>query len=117
MALTKSEFDRIALQFPGAHEKLSHGDPSIFIEKRFFTRLRGEDDSIVLIVDSIDERDMLLAADPETYFITSHYKNYPAILARMSKIDKAMLHARLARHWRRIASKRLQKATASRLFS
>jgi hypothetical protein len=109
MAVTKATFRKLALSFPEAHEKLSYGQPAIFIAKRFFTRLRSEDNSIVLFVDTIDERDMLLEADPKTFFITDHYKNHPYILARIAVIDAKTLRGMLERQWRKIAPKKLVK--------
>ena len=109
MAITKAAFRKLALSFPQAHEKPSYGQPSIFIAKRFFTRLRAEDNSIVLFVDTIDERDMLLEADPKTFFITDHYKNYPYLLARIAVIDAKTLRGMLERQWRKIAPKKLIK--------
>ncbi|MBV9540387.1 MAG: hypothetical protein JO167_03900, partial [Alphaproteobacteria bacterium] len=65
---------------------------------------------MVWIVDSIDERDSLLEMDPKTYFITDHYKNYPSVLVRISRITQQMLHKMLERRWRAIAPKKLLKA-------
>jgi len=110
MPITKADLKKIALSFPGAVESTSYGSPSFKIEKKFFTRLRSEDDSLVWIVDSIDERDSLLEMDPKTYFITDHYKNYPSVLVRISQIDKTMLRRMLERRWKAVASKKLQKA-------
>ncbi|MFN0193756.1 MAG: MmcQ/YjbR family DNA-binding protein [Aestuariivirga sp.] len=87
LVLSPKDFTRICLSYPQAHEKLSYGQPSFFIAKRFFTRLRKEDHGIVLLLDSIDEREMLLEADPKLYFITDHYKNYAYVLARLEVID------------------------------
>jgi hypothetical protein len=108
--IAPADFRRIALSFPAAHEKLSYGAPSVFIAKRFFTRLRKEDDGIVLLLGSIDEREMLLEADPEVYFMTDHYKNYPYVLARLGAIGEDELRARLDLVWRKIAPKKLVKA-------
>jgi hypothetical protein len=110
MALTKAQLKKIALSFPEAHEKTSYGNPAFFIAKKFFTRHRSEDDSIVLIVDSIDERDMMMEADPKTFFITDHYKNSAAVLARMERADAKTVEGMLARRWRKIAPKKLVKA-------
>src|SRR5581483_11403899 len=82
----------------------------IFIAKKFFTRRRREDDSIVWILDSIDERDHFIEMEPETYFITDHYRNYPSVLVRLSRIDAGQLHKMLQRRWRAIAPKKLLKA-------
>lgn len=110
MPITKAELKRIALSFPEASEKSSYGKPAFVVGKKFFTRHRSEDDSIVLIVDSIDERDMMIEADPRTFFITDHYKNYPSVLVRIARIDAKTLRGMLERRWRAIAPKKLLKA-------
>jgi len=109
MALTRAQFTKVALSFPEANEKSSYGNPSIFIAKKFFTRWRKEEDSIVWIVDSIDERDHLIEMDPKTYFITDHYRDYPSVLVRAERIDAAMLKKMLERRWRKVAPKTLVK--------
>jgi hypothetical protein len=111
MALTKAQVKKIVLSFPGANESTSYGYPSFKIEKKFFTRLRAEDNSLVLVVSSIDERDMLLEAEPKLFHITPHYKNYPTVLARIERLDAKTLRVMLERRWRQIAPKRLQKET------
>ncbi len=110
MPITEAVLRKIALSFPGATEEPSYGKPAFKIEKKFFTRLRGEDASIVWIVDSIDERDHLLEMDPKTYFITEHYRNYPSVLVRVARLNEAMLCKMLERRWRAIAPKKLIKA-------
>ncbi len=109
MPVTEAQFRKIALSFPEAHEKSSYGHPSIFIAKKFFTRLRKEDDSIVLIVGSIDEREMMIESDPRTFHITEHYRDYPSVLVRIGRINEKTLHGMLARRWRTIAPKNLIK--------
>jgi hypothetical protein len=107
MPVTKAQLRKIALSFPEANEKPSYGRPAYFVAKKFFTRHRAEDDSLVWIVGSIDERDHLLEIDPKTYFITDHYKDYPSVLVRMARIDTTMLQKMLDRRWRAIAPKKL----------
>ena len=85
--VTAAQLKKIALSFPEANEKPSYGKPSYFVAKKFFTRLRAEDNSVVFIVDGMDQRDMMLELDPETYHITDHYKDYPAVLVRMERIS------------------------------
>ncbi|MEI9931321.1 MAG: MmcQ/YjbR family DNA-binding protein [Rhizomicrobium sp.] len=107
--VTAAQLKKIALSFPEAHEKPSYGKPSFFVAKKFFTRLRSEDNSLVIVVDGMDQRDMMLELDPKTYHITDHYKDYPAMLVRMERISPEELHAMLERRWRKIAPKKLVK--------
>ena len=108
--VSKAQYEKIALSFEGAEKGSSYGKPSILVFNKFFTRHRKEDDSIVLIVGSMDEREMLLEVEPGIFHITAHYKDYPAVLARLGKIDAATLRGRLEQHWRRIVPKKLLKA-------
>ena len=109
MPVTKAQLKKIALSFPEANEKPSYGRPAYFVAKKFFTRHRDEDDSLVWIVGSIDERDHLLEIDPKTYFITDHYKDYPSVLVRADRITPDELKLMLERRWRQIAPKKLIK--------
>jgi hypothetical protein len=58
----------------------------------------------------IDEREMLMEADPETFHITPHYQAYPAVLARLSQAHPGSLANFLERRWRRVAPRGLVKA-------
>ena len=107
MPITPAQFKKIALSFPEAHEKSSYGNPAIFVAKKFFTRLRKEDDSVVLIVGSIDEREMMIESDPRTFHITDHYRDYPSVLVRIGRINEKTLRGMLERRWRAIAPKKL----------
>jgi hypothetical protein len=55
----------------------------------------------------IAEKELLLEAAPEIYFETDHYKGYPAVLIRRSKIKLEELRHRIDRAWRMKAPKRL----------
>ena len=111
--VTAADLRKIALSFPEALEKSSYGRPAFFIGKKFFTRHRAEDDSLVFIVDGIEQRDMMLELDPKTYFITEHYRNYPSVLVRMDAITMGELRTMLERRFRAIAPKSLLKTLAA----
>jgi hypothetical protein len=53
------------------------------------------------------ERDLLMRAEPETYFVTDHYLNYPFVLVRLARIRPGDLRDRLEHAWRQVAPKRL----------
>jgi hypothetical protein len=50
----------------------------------------AEPDSLVVKI-GFDERERLIAADPEVYYVTEHYTNYPSVLVRMSRIHPESL--------------------------
>lgn len=59
---------------------------------------------------SRDEREMLMAADPDTFFLHPHYLPHTLILVRAGHIDEGWARARLVQHWRDAAPKRWLKA-------
>ena len=107
--MTLEEMREIALSFPGCTEGMSYGRPSFLVNKKFFTRLRREDDSLVLLEVSFDEREMLIEAEPQTFHFTAHYRDYPAVLARMETLHPGSFRNFLERRWRKIAPKKLVK--------
>ena len=109
--VSKIQFEKIALSFEGVEKGSSYGKPSFLVAKKFFTRLRDEDASVVLFVGSIDEREMLMEVEPDIFHVTAHYKDYPMVLARLVKIDSKTLKGMLQRRWAEIAPKKLVKPT------
>jgi hypothetical protein len=108
--MTVDEMREICLSFPGAAEGSSYGKPAFLVNKKFFTRLRREDQSLVLMEIPFDEREMLMQAEPDTFHFTAHYKDYPCVLARIATLHPGSFRAFLDRRWRKIAPKAAVKA-------
>jgi hypothetical protein len=107
--MTPDEMREIVLSFPGTEEGVSYGHPAFKVAGKFFTRLRKDDQSVVLTGIHIDEREMLMEAEPETFHITAHYRDYPAVLARIATLHPGSFRNFLDRRWREIAPKKLVK--------
>lgn len=58
---------------------------------------------------SMDEREMLMQADPETFFLHPHYAAHALVLVRAGRIDPPWAKARLLQQWRDAAPKRFLK--------
>jgi hypothetical protein len=108
--MTQDEMEAIVMAFPGAEKGISYGRPSYKVNGKFFTRLRREDDSMVIMDVSFDEREMLMEAEPGTFHFTAHYKDYPCVLARIADLHPGSLKNFLDRRWRKIAKKAAVKA-------
>ena len=91
LRITYDTVRRIALAFPNVEEGTSYGTPALKVKGKLFVRLKEDGDSVVLTMP-FDQRAELLAADPEAYYITDHYRDYPAMLVRLSKVHPDALH-------------------------
>jgi len=107
--MTQDEMTAIVMSFPGAEAGMSYGQPSFKLNGKFFTRLRREDQSVVLVDISPDEREMLMEAEPATFHITPHYKDYPSVLARIETLHPGSFRNFLERRFRKIAKKSVVK--------
>jgi hypothetical protein len=108
--MTPKQFHDVVMAFPETELGTSYGQPAYKAFGKFFTRLRREDDSVVLGRVAFDEREMLCEADPETFYVTDHYRNYPYVLARLKALDAKTLRGYLDRQWRHNAPKRWLKS-------
>ena len=107
--MTPSDLRALILTFPETEIGTTHGRPSFKAAGRFFTRIRAEDDSVVVYVDSLDHRDMLMEAEPVTFHITDHYRNYPIVLARLASVDPVWLRKTLEKRWLKIVPKSVSR--------
>ncbi len=104
---------RIALTFPKVEERISYGTPAFFVGKKMLARFK-EDGADVAFRMSLDEKAFLIEADPDTFYETDHYKGWPAVLARLSKLDEATVTRLIERQWRASAPRRLVREIDAR---
>lgn len=104
--MTPQKFHDVVMGLPETEFTTSYGQPAYKAFGKFLTRLRKEDDSVVLGEVDFDERDMLCEADPETFHVTDHYRGYRYVLARLKRLDEKTLKGYLTRQWRKNAPKR-----------
>jgi hypothetical protein len=105
---------RLALTLPGVEESTSYGTPAFKVKKKLFARWRQDGESLVVAVDFAD-RDVLMTEQPETFYITDHYLNYPWVLVRLAKLRSDQLPGVLRNAWQRVAPKSLVAAAEDHL--
>ena len=107
--------DRIraaALELPGTEERLSHGQPTFFVEGKQFAQFRdnhhGDGRTVVCVrVSSLDEQAMLLEADPETYSKPAYLPSWVSINLVGDSVDWQHVADRIATSWELAAPRRL----------
>jgi hypothetical protein len=60
--------------------------------------------------DSLEVREVLLAADPWTFFTTDHYAGHASVLVRLDRVELDELSELLIEAWDARAPKRLRAA-------
>ena len=99
----------LALDLPGVVESTSWGEPALKAHGKLWVWWSPHEDAPVFKVP-VEERDVLLAAESDTFFVTPHYKGHPLVLVRPERLDPEWARANLVRVWRQQAPKRLLRA-------
>ena len=95
----------MARRFPLVTVADSYGTPGIKVRGLFLSRLK-DPETIVLKTGSMQERDYLIQNAPKVFYITDHYKDYPAILVRLATAKHDVIAGLIEDGWRRNAGKR-----------
>ncbi len=103
----------MALALDGVEQVTSYGTPAFKVGGAMIARLRDDIGALVVRM-SIEARDALIAEDPETYFITDHYLNYPYILVRLARVHPDAMQDLLGGAWKLAAAEKKSKARPRR---
>ena len=95
---------RLALALPGVDWGWFNGTSGRRVRQ---FRLAREDGETLVVKCGDDERDFRMKADPETFFITDHYRGYPTVLVRLTSVTTVDLRDVLEQAWRLNAPRRL----------
>jgi hypothetical protein len=106
---TPEQVRAAALALPETTERPAWGRPSFRVKDKIFASMPPEEYEVALMI-SDDEKAGLLAADPETYSVPPHYRNYHMVVVRLVTADPDQLRELLVEAWRIRAPKRLVAA-------
>jgi hypothetical protein len=82
--MTFKDVRKMALSLGGVEESTSYGTAAFKVRGKLIARLKEDGESLV-VGTTFEQREEMMAADPETYFITDHYLKYPWVLVRLAK--------------------------------
>jgi hypothetical protein len=91
---TWDDVARIARALPDAEETTTYGQPCFKVNGRPFVNTGRVEGAFVTRVPD-DERDLLIAARPDAYFVTPHYAGWEAVLVRLDAMDENELAGRI----------------------
>ena len=95
----------LGLALPGVVEATSYGTPALKVGGKLLARLKEHGETVALRV-AFEERQALLGSNPDAFFVTPHYENYPMVLVRLAEVDLDELRELLEVAWLERAPKR-----------
>jgi len=100
---------KLFLSLPGVTEGISYRTPAFHVDRKLLARLREDGENLVVRI-GLEERETLMAADPETFHITDHYLGHPWVLVRLARVHRGDLRRLAEQAWRGSAPKRRRAA-------
>jgi hypothetical protein len=89
---------RLALALANVDEGTSYGTPAFRRSGKLFARLHQDGASLVVRIEH-EEREALIDASPDVFYVTEHYRAYPWVLVRLAAAPAALLEMVLANAW------------------
>ncbi|HEX6048792.1 MAG TPA: MmcQ/YjbR family DNA-binding protein [Gemmatimonadaceae bacterium] len=124
---TQADVRRIALQLPGAEEEQGRfafgvrnkdklkGFAWVWLERLEPKKPRIPNPAVLAVrVANLNEKNLMIAAEPTKFFTEPHYNGYPAVLVRLAAVSVAELRALLKEAWRCQAPAALVKESSAK---
>jgi hypothetical protein len=93
---------KLAHEIGAVEESTIRGAPSLKVRGKLLACIAvhksAEPGSLMVRIDAAD-REKLIAAAPDVYYLTDHYVNYPTVLVRLSRIRPDALKELLGIAW------------------
>lgn len=93
-----AEVAAFALTLPGTDASTSYGQPAIKVRGKTIVST-GREPGSFHVMAPYEEKAMLIETDPDTFWQTPHYANWPGLLVRYAGADPKRVRRVIARAW------------------
>ncbi len=105
MPATIQTVRNLVREFPGVEEGAYFGTPAFYLRRKLILRLWEDGETLVARCPK-EKRAALIKKNPDAYFVTEHYRNYPSILVDLLAVSLETLREAIERAWRMTATKK-----------
>jgi hypothetical protein len=102
-AIPFSTVRELARDLPGVEAGTTYGSPALKVGGKMFACIaihKSAERNTLAVRVPVRDRDELIEHDPETFYLTDHYVNYPCVLVRLARIHRDALRDLLRMGWR-----------------
>jgi hypothetical protein len=106
---------RLVARLQGVEESTAYGSPCLKVGKTMFACIainKQAEPNTLMIRMPIAERDEIIAAQPEVYYLKPHYEPWPCLLVRLDKVHPDALKDLLTGAWRRASQQRPRRVSS-----
>lgn len=107
------EVAAFALTLPNTELSTSYRQPAVKVDGKAFLST-GREPGSFHVRSPHDEKAVLMETDPETFWQTPHYANWPGLLVRYGSADPDRVRLVITRAWWDVANPQTRKAWGER---
>jgi len=101
---TWAEVAAFALSLPDTELSTSYGKPAVRLRGKVFL-FPGREEGSFAVMSPLDEKELLMETEPDTFWETPHYSGYPAVLVSFDSPSHDRIELVIKRAWWDRASK------------
>jgi hypothetical protein len=87
-----------AVTLPGTEESTSYGRDAVRVRGKAFV-YTGREAGSFAVSSPLEEKEVLIETDPDTFWETDHYRGWPAVLVRFGSLDRERIETVIRRAW------------------
>jgi hypothetical protein len=120
MPKNASGFDAVrkaGRSLPDVEESTAYGSPALKVGGRLFACIainKAAEPNSLMVRMPFEDRDALIAEQPDVYYLADHYAPYPCVLVRLSRVNATVLRDLLLMGWRFVSAQKKRPARVKR---
>ena len=108
-----AEVADFALSLPGTERSTSYGKPAVKVRDKAFL-FPGREAGSFAVMSPLDEKELLMETEPDTFWETPHYSGYPAVQIHFTSPSRDRIEMVIQRAWWDRASRAQRQAFGER---
>lgn len=108
---------KVGRTLPDVEESTAYGSPALKVGGRLFACIainKAAEPNSLMVRMRFEDRDALIAEQPDVYYLADHYAPYPCVLARLSRVDPVALRDLLLMGLQFVSAQKKRPARAAR---
>ncbi|MGH9142832.1 MAG: MmcQ/YjbR family DNA-binding protein, partial [Vicinamibacterales bacterium] len=112
MAMTFATVRTIGRRLPEVEESTMYGAPALKLKGRMLACIashKSAEPKTLVVRTTFDERDLLIAEQPDTYYVKDHYLTFPVVLVRLARVNPDAMRDLLNAAFRIVRAEKQQR--------
>ena len=107
----------IGLRLSGVEESTMYGSPALKLKGRMLVCIavhKSAEPNTLIVRTTFEERDQLIAEQPDIYYVKDHYLTFPVVLVRLPRVSLDAMRDLLGGAYRLVSAEKAKRPSPRR---